>query len=779
MASKMNNEWIKFSVTDYCKYSEIMSYGFYELGLKKGDRVVTITNNRPEFNIIDMALSMLGVVHVPIYPTLSKNEYTYIVNHSDAKVVIIGTKSIYNKVKPVFDTFEQHPRIYTLDRIEGEELLFSVFKQGVYCRRKDASLIAAIKETIQPDDVATQIYTSGTTGTPKGVVLTHHNLISNFMAHVKVEPMDSHCRVLSFLPLCHVFERSMNYHYQYLGISIYYVDNMGLILQYSQEVKAHGFCTVPRILEVMHDKIVSTSKDLSGIRKMIFNMAIQHGYRYDFHKHFWYNMWQKVFDLLVYSEIRKKFGGNEMTIISGGSALNERLARLFHAMGLRIYEGYGLSESGPVIAVNNPVDGLVKIGTVGPPLPMLQLKIAEDGEIIVKSPSVMQCYYKDEAYTALAIDEDGWFHTGDVGVLVDGTYLKITDRKKEIFKLSAGKYVVPQYIENKMKESELIENAMVIGENEKFASALISPNYNYLHFWANKHKLHYRDNSELIQIPEVQQRFQKEILQINKDLAPHEQIKCFQLVTDEWSPNTGELSPTLKLKRAILMKKYKEEIAKIYNHEQEKDSATTVFSFKQINLSILNTLQEFWNKGSEGNVIEVSGKRFEKYISRDKIDKRVGELVTELNREYEGESPVVLVVLTGAIMFASDLLKQLHFPLEMACIKLVSYQGMQQGETVKEVIGLPERMLENRRVIVVEDIVDSGNTINFLYKKLKECKVKEVQVATLTLKKDCYKTDFPIRYVGFEISKEFIVGYGLDYNQQGRQYPDIYQHVKE
>lgn len=600
LASKVNDEWVKFSISDYYKYSEILSYGFYELGLKKGDKVVTITNNRPEFNIIDMALSMLGIVHVPIYPTLSKNEYTYIINHSDAKVVIIGNKTIYNKVKPVFDTFEQHPKIYTLDKIEGEEVLFNVFKTGVFFRKKDASILAEIKHQIQPDDVATLIYTSGTTGTPKGVVLTHWNLISNFMAHAKVQPMDSKCKVLSFLPLCHVFERSMNYHYQYLGISIYYVDNMGLIMQYAQEVKANGFCTVPRILEVMHDKILAAGKDMSGIRKMIFNLAIRHGYRYDFHKHIWYTMWQHIYDMLVYSTIRKKFGGNEMTIVSGGSALNEKIARLFHAMGLRVYEGYGLSESGPVIAVNNPVDGLVKIGTVGPPLPILEMKIADDGEILTKSPSVMKCYYKDADYTSLAIDDEGWFHTGDVGVLVDNTYLKITDRKKEIFKLSAGKYVVPQFIENKMKESELIENAMVIGENEKFASALISPNYNYVHFWANKQKLLYRDNQELIDLPEVQQRFQKEILQINKELAPHEQIKCFHLVTEEWSPNSGELSPTLKLKRVVLMKKYKEDIAKIYNREPEKEPSSA-FSFKQINLSFLNTLQELWHKGDDSN----------------------------------------------------------------------------------------------------------------------------------------------------------------------------------
>ncbi len=585
LASKRNGEWTKFSIGDYCKYSEIMSYGFYELGLRKGDHVITVTNNRPEFNIIDMALSMLGVVHIPVYPTLSRNDYTYIVNHSDAKMVIIGNRAIYNRIRPAFETFEKHPRIYTLDPIEGEDVLFSVFKQGIFYRRKDAPILKEIKDSILPDDVATMVYTSGTTGVPKGVMLTHRNIISNFLSHVRVEPMDSTCRVLSFLPLCHVFERTMNYHYQYLGISIYYVDNMGLILQSSAEVKAHGFCTVPRVMEMMYEKVLSSGKDLPFVRKRIFRLALKHGYKYDFHKNIWYRMWQKVYDVLVYSQIRKKFGGNEMTIISGGSALNEKIIRLFQAVGLRVFEGYGLTETGPVIAVNDPVSGHTKIGTVGPVLPVMEFKLDEDGEILVKGDSVMKAYYKDEVYTKKAFDEEGWFHTGDVGRLVDGLFLKITDRKKEIFKLSAGKYIVPQSIENKLKESEMIDDVMVIGENEKFASALISPNYNYLHFWANKHKLHYRDNTDLIQIPELQQHFQKEINTYNKELAPHEQIKCFRLVTEEWSPQTGELSPTLKLKRNVLMIKYKDLIDEIYNHKEKKEQS---FSFKQINISLLN-----------------------------------------------------------------------------------------------------------------------------------------------------------------------------------------------
>lgn len=582
LSSKRNGEWIKFSVSDYCKYSEIMSYGFHELGLRKGDHVITVTNNRPEFNIIDMALSMLGVVHIPVYPTLSKNDYTYIVNHSDAKVVIIGNRSIYKKVQPAFETFEKHPLIYTLDQIDGEEVLYSVFKQGIFNRKKDAAVVKEIKDSILPSDVATMVYTSGTTGTPKGVILTHENVISNFMAHAQAEPMDAHCRALSFLPLCHVFERSMNYHYQYLGISIYYVDNMATIMQSSKEVQAHGFCAVPRVMELMHDKILSAAKDLHGIHRTIFQQGIRHGYKYSPYRGPWFRIWQGVYEWLVYSKIRKKFGGNRMTIICGGSALNPKVTRLFTAMGLNVYEGYGLSETGPVIAVNNPAARRVRIGTVGPVLPVMQLKFAEDGEILVKGPSVMKSYYKEEMNPW---DEEGWFHTGDVGCLVGGIYLKITDRKKELFKLSAGKYIAPQALENRMKESEMIEDVMVVGENEKYAAAIISPNFNFLHFYAGKHKLHFRDNAALLALPEIQNCFQQEINSINRDFAPHEQIKGFRLVTEEWSPQTGELSPTLKLKRNVLKQKYGTLIEQIYSHPKEKEQ---YFSFKQINLSLLD-----------------------------------------------------------------------------------------------------------------------------------------------------------------------------------------------
>jgi long-chain acyl-CoA synthetase len=332
---------------------------------------------------------------------------------------------------------------------------------------------------------------------------------------------------------------------------------------------------------------------------VIYFLTIHHGHLYDLHKGFWYKFWQKLFDKLVYAKWREKFGGNRMAIVCGSSAVRDKIVRLFHAAGLEIYEGYGLSETSPVISVNSATTNQVKIGTVGPILKGVEVKLADDGEILTKGPSLMLGYYKDPEYTKQVIDSDGWFHTGDIGIFVDNKYLKITDRKKEIFKLSAGKYIAPQMIENKLKESPLITDVMVIGENEKFASAIISPNFNYLHFWAGKHKIHYRDNTQLISHPETVKRVQKEIDTLSKNLAPYEQIKCFRLVEDEWSPQTGELSPTLKLKRNVLTKKYQSIIDQIYNKPTQ--SGGHGFSLKQINLSLINL------KSSIDSAIKKSG----------------------------------------------------------------------------------------------------------------------------------------------------------------------------
>lgn len=587
LAGKVNGEWVKYSSHDYYKYAHYLAYGLCEIGLKKGDRVITMSANCPEWNFIDMALAMCGMIHVPIYPTLSAENYLHILQHSEAAAVFVSTKVLLGRLRPALDKMEKKPDVYTLAHIEGERRMLEILKAGIANRDKWMLEIEQRKQTIGPDEWMTMIYTSGTTGLPKGVMLSHRNLCSNFLAHSQVNPMTSECRVLSFLPLNHIYERSLNYHWQYKGISIYYAESLGTIQQNMMEVQAHGFCAVPRVLEMVHDKLYAAGKDFTGLKKKIYDWAFRHGQRYDYtglsKVQPFYQLNQIILDRLVYRHWREKFGGNRLTVITGGSSIQPKMVRLFAAAGINIYEGYGLSETSPVIAVNDPAHKMVKIGTVGPILSGVEMKFDEDGEILTRGPHVMLGYYKDPEYTAQVIDKEGWFHTGDIGELVNGRYLKITDRKKDIFKLSAGKYVAPQLIENMLRGSEYIEQVMVIGENEKQAAAIISPNFNTLHYWALKYKLHYRDNAELISLPQVHDKYRKELDNYNKTLAPHEQIKQFRLVVDDWNPNNGLLSPTLKLRRGPLMEKYKDLVADIYG--KEKTSTNSLFSaFRSVEL---------------------------------------------------------------------------------------------------------------------------------------------------------------------------------------------------
>lgn len=587
LSEKVNGEWIKYSSQDYYKYSHYLAYGFAEIGLKPGDKVITISPNCPEWNFVDMALAMSGIIHVPVYPTLSVDNYYHIFTHSEARLILVNNAKLMRAIRPALERMENRPEVYTLLNIEGEHQMVEVLKAGIATREKWMPVIKERKAAIRPDDWMTLIYTSGTTGDPKGVMLSHRNLCSNFIAHAAVNPMTSDCRVISFLPLNHLYERSLNYHFQYKGVSIYYAENMGTIVQNLAEIHGHGFCAVPRVLEMMFDKLYAAGKDFSGIKKRIYDRAFKHGYRYD-HNFLRkmspiYQLMQHVYDRLVYRHWRERFGGNRLIVITGSSSIQPRLIRLFAAAGINIYEGYGLSETSPVIAVNNPVDDLVRIGTVGPILNGVEVSFAEDGEILTRGPHVMIGYYKDPDYTAEVIDSNGWFHTGDVGTMVAGRYLKITDRKKDIFKLSAGKYVAPQIIENKLRESEYIEQVMVIGENEKFASAIIVPNFNTLHYWALKHHQHYRDNAELVQLPDVREKYKKVLDVFNKDLAAHEQIKQFRLVADEWNSANGMLSPTLKVKRNVLRDKYRPLIADIYGHQE--GGAGSIWSvFRNIDL---------------------------------------------------------------------------------------------------------------------------------------------------------------------------------------------------
>ena len=572
LGGKKGNEWYTFSTEEYIEKSHQFAMGLMALGLKKDDKVATVTANRPEWNFVDMGMAMTGVVHVPIYPTISEEEYRYILEHAETKILIVGDKKLYEKLRPVVDELKGIQDVYTFEQLDGAKCYEEILKLGESKKKELAEELQQIKDSITPDDLATIIYTSGTTGVPKGVMLSHENLVSNFVAHSHMHNlgMGQDHRVISFLPLCHVYERSVNYHFQYKGMGVYYVGNLGQIVSAIKEIKPHMFNSVPRLLERVYDGFVSKGKELSGLKKVIYFWALKLTRRFEYNKK--YNIFLKlrikIADKLIYSKWREALGGNITYIVSGGAALQPNIARVLGMAGMMNLEGYGLTETSPVIAVNNPAQNELKIGTVGPVLYNVQVKIADDGEILCKGPSIMKGYYKAPELTAEVIDEDGWFHTGDIGVLEEGKYLKITDRKKEMFKLSGGKYIAPQMIENKLKASFFIEQAMVIGAGEKFASALISPTFEYLHDWCSKSKIHYRDNEELIEKEEVVAQIQKEVMAINKTLGEHEEIKRFRLVSEEWTPQTGELSPTLgggKLKRNYVAEKYKDIIDEIYS----------------------------------------------------------------------------------------------------------------------------------------------------------------------------------------------------------------------
>lgn len=567
IAGKRGNEWFTYSTEEYYKKAHQFAIGMMAMGISKGDKVATVTNNRPEWNFADMGLAMIGAVHVPIYPTIGEDEYSYILEHCEAKYLLVGDQKLLEKLKPVADKIPTILEIFGFEELSGIRSIDDILNLGESKRSELSAKLEESKKSIMPDDLATIIYTSGTTGVPKGVMLSQRNLVSNFTAHVKMHSLGKDHRVISFLPLCHVYERSVNYHFQHKGMGIYYVGNLGQILSSLKEVKPHMFNSVPRLLERVYDGFVAKGKELTGFKQKLYFWAINLTRHFEYNKKYGplLSLKIKIADKLIYSKWREALGGNIVYAVSGGAALQPRIARTLGMAGMFNLEGYGLTETSPVIAVNNPSTGKMKIGTVGPVLEGYEVKIAEDGEILCKGPGVMMGYYKSPELTAEVIDEEGWFHTGDIGTFEDGIYLKITDRKKEMFKLSGGKYIAPQMIENKLKVSNLIEQAMVIGANQKFASALISPNFVLLHDWCAENKIHFENNKELIQIPEVVAQIQKEVNAINKTLGQHEEIKRFRLVCAEWSPVTGELSPTLKLRRSVIAEKYKHIIDEIYS----------------------------------------------------------------------------------------------------------------------------------------------------------------------------------------------------------------------
>ena len=564
VAGKENGEWIKYNIDQYIEIVNDISYGLLKLGVKKGDNIATISNNRPEWNFIDMGILQTGAIHVPIYPTICESDYQYILNHAEVKYVFVAGKELLRKIEHILPDIPTLKGLYTFKEHEGVKHLSELIELGK--QNPVGKKLESIKAGIKPNEMATLIYTSGTTGNPKGVMLSHNNIISNFLAVSKIPPVGEEGKSISYLPLCHVYERMLNYLFQYLGISIYYAENLGTIVENIKEIKPEIMSTVPRLLEKVYDKIISKGRKLKGIKKMIFFWSVNLGLRYELDgaNGWFYEYKLKIAKKLVFKKWQEALGGNLEVMVSGGAAIQPRLARIFTAAGIPVLEGYGLTETSPVIAVSNFWKNGIKFGTVGPILKDVKVKIAGDGEILCKGPNLMLGYYKDPKLTEEAIDKDGWFHTGDIGNIEETGQLRITGRKKEIFKTSLGKYISPQLMENKFKESPFIDVIFVLGENQKYAAALVVPDFEHLRSWCNVKEIKYSSNKEMLANPVIKKRFQREIDICNSAFGKTEQIMSFELLDTPWSVETGELTASLKLRRQFIYKKYKAEIDRLF-----------------------------------------------------------------------------------------------------------------------------------------------------------------------------------------------------------------------
>ncbi len=568
-ACKKEGNWIKISATEYLQKVNEVSHALIAIGLKPGDKVATIMGNRPEWNFLDMGIMQAGCIHVPVYPTLSSDNYQYIFQDAGIKLLFIGCPDAYFRVKSILHLIPSLQTFYILEKTKGVKHWDSFLSKG----RKDIykEMLLEIKNEIQPDSLATLIYTSGTTGKPKGVMLSHRNIVSNFLTVSDILRPKQVGSALSFLPLCHVYERILNYMYQNLGISVYYAESLDRLRDNLKEVSPEMFCAVPRVLEKTYATIIRKGRNLKGINKLVFFWALHLGHRYDFRiaSRPTYEVKLRVADALVYSKWRAAFGNKLRIIVSGGAPLHPMLARVFWAAGMQVIEGYGLTETAPVVAVGTFEPNGVKFGTVGKILPGVEVKLSHDGEILVKGPNVMMGYFNNPQADAEVFDDDGWFHTGDIGEMVDGKYLKITDRKKEIFKTSLGKYIAPQVVENRLKESPFIECVMVVGENRNFPSALLVPNFEYLQSWCAVKAIEYSTNFEMANLPVVQQRILREINSINATLDRTSQIRKFIIMSKVWTVQSGELSPTLKVRRKYMHGKYAALIESMYSAKPE------------------------------------------------------------------------------------------------------------------------------------------------------------------------------------------------------------------
>lgn len=555
---KENGTWKTYSSTDVKKIVDNLSLAFLSQGIEEGNKVAIISENRPEWNFIDLALQQIGAISVPMYPTITSEDYSYIFDHAEVKMIFAGDQIIFDKAIQVAGD----RKIYSFDYLDGVEHWSKLAEKG---ESGDLAKLEESKSKVKPEDLFTIIYTSGTTGRPKGVMLTHANVLSNLISvsHI-MSPPPGVSKVLSFLPLCHIFERTASFCFIYLGYSVYYAENMDKIGENLKEVQPHVFNTVPRLLEKVYDKIVAKGYELTGVKKKLFFWALDLGLKYDPSTDMggWYDFQLKLANKLIFSKWREALGGNIMQINSGASALQPRLARVFWAAGIRVCEGYGLTETSPVVTASIGTKEEIRIGYVGKIVKDVEVKIAEDGEILVKGPNVMQGYYKEPEMTAEVL-KNGWFHTGDIGVL-EGNYLKITDRKKEMFKTSGGKYIAPQVMENKFKESPLIEQLIVVGDGRNYPSALIVPSFDGLREYCKRKDIPYTFDEEMVHKPEIKEKYQAEVDSYNKYFGKWEQIKRFKLLEKPWGIDSGELTPTMKLKRKVITQKYQQQIEEIY-----------------------------------------------------------------------------------------------------------------------------------------------------------------------------------------------------------------------
>ena len=566
LVTKYDGKWITTSTKEYLDNANSISRALLRLGIQKNDKIAVIsTNNRTEWNIMDIGVLQIGAQNVPIYPTISENDYEYILNHCEAKYCFVSDSEVLRKVNLIKHKLINLQEVYSFNEIEGCKNWSELLELGKDKSNQD--VVEYRKNNVQPEELATIIYTSGTTGRPKGVMLSHNNIVSNVLDSASRIPFEEGTSVaLSFLPICHIFERVILYIYQFYSVSIHFAESIDKLSDNIKEVKPTVFSVVPRLLEKVYDKIYAKGTELSGIKKILFFWAIDLGLRYEpYGKNgWWYEAQLKIARKLIFSKWKEGLGGNLSVMVSGSAALQTRLTRMFAAAGMPVMEGYGLTETSPVITVNDVRNGNFRIGTVGKVITNVIIKIAADGEILCKGPNVMIGYFKDNVLTNEVI-KDGYFHTGDIGEIDADGFLKITDRKKEMFKTSGGKYIAPQLIESAMKQSHFIEQIMVIGDGEKMPAAFIQPNFDFVKEWAKRHNIAIgTTNSEIISNEQVNNRIGEEVDKINEKFGNWEKIKRFELTQNVWSIEGGELTPTLKLKRKIVMEKYKDLYQKIY-----------------------------------------------------------------------------------------------------------------------------------------------------------------------------------------------------------------------